>query len=107
MDSIAVWTVIIGIGIGSFALRFIFTGLIGDRPMPDWMLRHLRYTAVAVLPGLVAPLVVFPQATGGELDAPRLSAAVVTLALGYTTKRVILSIFCGAAVLYLGIYLTG
>ena len=48
------WFVIIALGLGSFGLRFVFTGLVGDREMPAWLLRHLRYTAVAILPALVA-----------------------------------------------------
>ena len=53
------WFVIIALGIGSFGLRFVFTGLVGDREMPAWLLRHLRYTAVAILPALVAPQVIW------------------------------------------------
>ncbi|MFU8882517.1 MAG: AzlD domain-containing protein [Rhodobacterales bacterium] len=101
------WTVIILLGLGSFALRFVFLGLIGNRPMPDWVMRHLRYTAVAVLPGLVAPLVVWPSATDGVLDLPRLAAALTTLAIGYLTKNVLAAIFSGAGVLYLLLYLLG
>ena len=33
------WTVIIGLGIGSYALRFAFLGIVGDRPKPPWLLR--------------------------------------------------------------------
>ncbi|SEO83236.1 Branched-chain amino acid transport protein [Salinihabitans flavidus] len=105
IDTGTLWIVIIGLGLGSFALRFFFLGVIGDRPLPRWVLRHLRYTAVAVLPGLVAPLVIWPAATGGSTDIPRLTAALVTLAVGITTKNVLLSIFCGAATLYAGIFL--
>ncbi|MEO0359044.1 MAG: AzlD domain-containing protein, partial [Pseudomonadota bacterium] len=54
------WTVIICLGAGSWGLRFSFLALLGDRNLPDWVLRHLRYTAVAILPGLVMPLVIWP-----------------------------------------------
>ncbi|MEI4232477.1 AzlD domain-containing protein [Roseovarius sp. D22-M7] len=107
IDTIDLWVVIIGLGLGSFALRFVFTGLVGDRPLPAWVLRHLRYTAVAVLPGLVAPLVVWPAATGGSLDAPRMAAAVVTLAAGYFLRNMIVAILLGALTLYGGLALTG
>ena len=55
IDKTTLWTVIIGLGIGSYALRFAFIGIVGNRPMPAWLTRHLRYTAVAILPALVAP----------------------------------------------------
>lgn len=105
IDQTTLWIVIIGLGIGSYVLRFAFIGLVGDRPMPAWLMRHLRYTAVAVLPGLVAPLVMWPAATGGAPDAPRLIAAAVTIATGYVTRNMLLAICLGAGTLYAGLYL--
>ena len=102
-----IWIVLLGLGLGSFGLRFVFLGIIGDRPMPPWVLRHLRYTAVAVLPGLVAPMVMWPPATGGALDAPRLIAAAVTIIAGLLTRNVLAAILSGAAALYLMLYLLG
>ncbi|MEO0750248.1 MAG: AzlD domain-containing protein [Pseudomonadota bacterium] len=107
IDQTTLWTVIIGIGLGSYLFRFGFIGIIGNRPLPPWILRHLRYTAVAVLPGLVAPLVLWPPATGGELDAPRLAAAVVTVGVGITTRNPLIAIIFGACTLYAGLYLAG
>ncbi len=106
-DPVTSWTIIIGLAIGSYALRFVFIGLVGDRPMPPWLLRHLRYTAVAIIPALIAPLVVWPTATGGQPDAPRMAAAAVALATGLFTKNVIAAIFSGAATLYGLLYLLG
>jgi len=107
IEKSTLWTVIILLGLGSFGLRFMFTGLVGNRPMPAWVLRHLRYTAVAVLPGLVAPLVVWPAATGGEPDMPRMAAALVTLATGLITRNVFVAILAGAATLFGGLALLG
>ncbi|GLT09342.1 AzlD domain-containing protein [Sulfitobacter sp. PR48] len=107
IDKTTLWIVIIGLGLGSFFLRFVFTGLVGNRAMPEWLLRHLRYTAVAVLPALVAPQVLWPNATGGEFDPARLAAATVTLAVGVLTKNVIGAILSGAATLYGLLYLLG
>ena len=106
-DPITTWVVIIGLGIGSFALRFVFLGLVGDRAMPEWVLRHLRYTAVAILPALVAPLVLWPAATDGELDPARLAAAAATIASGILTRNVFAAIGAGAATLYGLLYLLG
>lgn len=101
------WLIIAALGIGSFALRFVFLGWIGDRELPPFVLRHLRYTAVAVLPALVTPLVLWPRATGGEPDPARLAAAATTLVVGALTRSVIGAIFAGAVVLYGVIYLMG
>jgi branched-subunit amino acid transport protein len=95
-----IWAIIAALAIGTFALRYSFLGLAGRRRFPDWLLRHLRYTPVAVLPGLIAPLVLFPAATGGTMEPARLMAAAVTLGLGLWTKSVLWAILGGAATLF-------
>ncbi len=104
-DQGTIWTIIIAMALGSFALRFVFIGLIGDRPLPPWLLRHLRYTAVAILPALVLPLAIWPTATGGEPDLARLLAALVTLLVGVITKSVIAAMLAGAGTLIGLLYL--
>ena len=98
MNDTQLWIVIWALGLGSFGLRFVFLGMVGDRALPAWALRHLRYTAVAVLPALVAPLVVWPTATQGEPDPLRLATAAATLAVGYLTKNLFLAMGVGAGV---------
>ncbi|WP_208349586.1 AzlD domain-containing protein [Pseudaestuariivita rosea] len=102
-----IWLVIVILGLGTFLIRFSFLGLIGDRQLPEWFLRHLRYTSVAVLPGLVAPLVVWPAATDGQLDPARLTAAGMAVLVGVVTKNVIASIFAGGLTLYAMLFLLG
>ncbi|MFK7753898.1 MAG: AzlD domain-containing protein [Sedimentitalea sp.] len=107
LDRIQLWTVIAALAFGSYGLRFFFIGLVGNRALPDWFLRHLRYTAVAMLPALVAPLVVWPTATDGSPDAARMSAAVATLIVGSLTHNVLAAIATGAVTLYTLLYLLG
>ncbi|MEN8894363.1 AzlD domain-containing protein [Planktotalea arctica] len=99
IDRTELWIVIIGLGLGSFALRFAFTGLVGNRQLPAWLMRHLRYTAVGILPAIIAPAVLWPAAMGGNYDLPRISAALVTLALGLVWKNVVGAILGGIATL--------
>lgn len=101
------WLVIVLLGAGTFLIRFSFLGIIGDRPMPRWVLRALRYTPVAVIPGLVAPLVLWPAATDGEPDPARLTAAAVTVAVGAITKNVLAAIIVGAVTLFGMLWLLG
>jgi branched-subunit amino acid transport protein len=101
IDDTTLWIVILGLGAGSFLLRFAFLGLVGDRPLPPWLLRHLRYTAVAVLPALVAPLVLWPAATGGAPDPMRLAAAFATLAVAVLFRNIFAAMMTGAAVMAL------
>lgn len=106
IDRTTLWIVILGLGAGSFLLRFTFLGFVGDRPLPDWLLRHLRYTAVAILPALVGPLVVFSGENGGT-DPTRVLAAVATVGAGIITKNVFAAIGAGALTLFALVYLLG
>lgn len=102
-----IWVIIAVLAVGTYLIRYSFLGIIGDRPLPEWVLRHLRYTPVAVLPALVAPQVIWPSATGGETDLARLLAAIATFGIGYTTKNTLAAIAAGLAVLFLAISLIG
>lgn len=106
-DDPKIWLVIALLGVGTFLIRFSFLGLIGNKPLAPWIMRALRYTPVAVIPGLVAPLVLWPGATGGEPDPARLVAAAVTLVVGTLTKNVIYGVLSGAGALYLMLWLLG
>jgi branched-subunit amino acid transport protein len=102
-DTAEIWAIIVILGIGTFLIRFSFLGLIGDRPMPPLILRLLRFTPVAVLPGMVAPLVLWPAATAGQSDPARMIAALVTISVGIWSRNVIWAICAGIAALYLGL----
>lgn len=95
-----VWIVIIGLGLGTYLIRFSFLGLIGGRELPEWFLRHLRYVAVAVMPALITPLVIWPEATQGELDPARLIAALAAFVIGIRFSSVIGAILAGMISLY-------
>ena len=101
-----IWFTILTLGAGTFLLRYSFLGAIGSRPMPQWFLRMLRYTAVAVLPALAAPLVVWPAATHGQTNPVRLAAAAATLIAGFATRNTLAAIVAGAATLMVGFYLS-
>jgi branched-subunit amino acid transport protein len=107
IDKTTLWTVIILLGVGSFALRFSFLGRVGDRPMPAWLVRSLRYTAVAILPAMIAPMIAFSNEAGTGPDPSRWAAALMTLFIGATTKNVIFALFAGAATLGVSLYFFG
>jgi branched-subunit amino acid transport protein len=102
-----VWLVILVLGIGTYLIRLSFLGLIGDRELPPWSLRLLRFVPVAVLPALVAPLVVWPAATGGAADPPRMLAAAAALGVGAWSRNVLAAIAAGMATLYAALWLIG
>ena len=101
MSDFSIWMMILALGVGTFLIRFSFLGLLGGRELPEWLVRHLRYVPVAVLPGLIAPMVAWPEATGGALDPARSLAALTALAIGAWFRSVLGAIFGGMAALYL------
>jgi len=105
-DPAKIWTIIILLGIGTYLIRVSFLAIIGNRELPQWAMRHLNYVGVAVLPGLIAPLLVWPEATGGVLDAPRLLAALAALVFGMWRRSALWSVIAGFATLYLMLFLT-
>ncbi|MGP9803821.1 AzlD domain-containing protein [Paracoccus sp. NSM] len=100
-----IWAVIVLLGIGTYLIRWSFLGALGGRAMAGWVLRLLRYTPVAVLPALVAPLVVWPAATDGQPDPARMAAALATLGVGVLTRNVMLAILAGGGTLFGLLYL--
>lgn len=102
-----VWGIIVALGIGTYLIRFSFLGILGDRQFPGWALRMLRYTPVAVLPGLVAPMILWPAATDGQPDPARLIAAATVLGIGLVTRNVLAGIVAGLVALYAMLYLLG
>lgn len=104
-SDLTIWLIIAALGVGTFILRWSFLGPLGRRKFPDWVMRMLRYTPVAVLPALVAPLVTWPAATDGQPDPARLAAAAATLVIGMATRNVLLAILAGGLTLAGALYL--
>ena len=100
-----IWLVIVLLAIGTYLIRFSFIGILGDRDLSPFTLKLLRFVPVSVMPGLVAPLVLWPEATGGQTDPARLTAALAALLVGALAKSVLGAIGVGMAVLYLGLAL--
>lgn len=102
-----IWAIILLLGLGTYLFRFSFLGLIGNRPLPPIVLKLLRYTPVAVLPGMVAPLVLWPAATGGEPDLARGVAALAAFGVGLATRSTIWAMVGGAVALYTLLFALG
>ena len=99
IDPASFWIVTVLLGIGTFLIRFSFLGLIGGRELPGWATRHLRYVGVAVFPAIITPLVLWPDATGGETDPIRVAAALAALVAGVRVS-VVAAIGAGLGTLY-------
>jgi branched-subunit amino acid transport protein len=107
IDKSVLWTVMPLMAVGTYLIRFSFLGFLGATPLPGWLRRALRYTAVAVLPGLVAPAVLWPAATGGDPDPARLIAALATVIAGVATRSMLAGIAAGGLTLFATLALLG
>jgi len=107
LSTTELWIMIAALGLGTFLLRFSFLALLGNRELPDGLLRLLRYTPVAVIPGLMAPQIFLPVAGATGPDPIKLAAAVVTVMVGVWSKNVIGAMIAGVAVLSLLTWLAG
>lgn len=102
-----IWLIIAILAVCTYLIRFSFLGLIGDRAMPPLVMRLLRYTPVAVLPGMVAPLVLWPIATDGVFDPARAIAAICALGGAYIGRNPLWGMLAGGVALYAGLFATG
>ena len=69
-------------GLAHLPSGFSFLGLLGGRELPEWALLHLRYVGVAVFPALFTPLVLWSDATDGDMDPVRIIAAIAAFLVG-------------------------
>lgn len=96
MDSAYVWTVVIGLAVLTYLIRFSFLGLFAGREVPPVLRRALGFVPVTVLPAMVAPMVVY-SAEGGWAEPHRDLAAFATIVVGATSRNLVLSILAGIA----------
>ena len=105
-DTLTIWAVILILALGTFVLRFSFLGGIGKRALPEWAMRGLRYTSVAVLPALVVPGIVWPASPGATPEIVRAAATIATIGVGIVSRSVLYSMLAGFGVLWAGLLLT-
>ena len=95
-----IWLIIGTMAVGTFAIRFSFLGLIGAGAIHPLIERMLRFTPVAVLPGMVAPLVLWPSSAGGEATLWHFMAAAAALGVAYKTRKVVWGMLAGCSIFY-------
>jgi branched-subunit amino acid transport protein len=59
------------------------------------------------MPGLIIPFLIWPDATGGTLDAPRLIAAFAAFGIGIWQQSALWSVIAGIATLYTLMFILG
>ena len=87
LTTIESWTVVFGLAIGTFLIRYSFIGLFADRDMPAWLERALKLMIPAIFAAIVFSGVAM---VGGEVAGwaqwPRYAAAVAGLMAALLTR---------------------
>lgn len=96
MSAAYIWTIIIGLFLASYLIRFSFLGLLGRGAPSPTVERLLRYVPSAVLPALIAPMV-FLDGQGGMAPAHSMIGAGVALAVGLATRHMLATLACAMA----------
>lgn len=92
------WTMILVLGLGTYALRASFIMYFGTRAVPPLAERVLRLVPAAVLAALVAPAVFSVQAGPDPL---RLAAGAVAALVAWRTRSVGWTVLAGMGVLWI------
>ncbi len=91
----------------TFGIRYPVLALLGKAPMPEPVLRALRYVPPAVLTAIIVPAVLLP---GGQLKIANnayLVAGVAAALVSWRSKSLLLTIILGMAALWLWYALVG
>ena len=90
---------IVGMALVTFIVRYPMIALVGRIPLPETLIRALRYVPVAVLTAIIVPTVLMPQ---GELDVSLSNAylygAVAAGLIAWRTRNLLLTIALGMIV---------
>ena len=96
------WLAIIGLAIGTFAIRYSFIGLLAGKQLPPRVDRALQLAVPAIFAALVVPLVVMQA---GRFDAasrwPYIVAAAVTGLIAWWRRGMLLPLLAGMTTLHI------
>lgn len=96
-----VWTMITGIGLISFAIRFLPIILIARLGLPERFKRALTFVPPAVMTAIITPALFF---AGGAptiaIDVPRLAAAAFAAVIAWRTRSVLWTVVLGMCALW-------
>jgi branched-subunit amino acid transport protein len=86
-----------GMALVTFGVRYPVMVLVGKIPLPQPVLRALKFVPTAVLTAIIAPAVIFPHSAQPEFTPTNeyLVAAVVAVLVAWRSRNVLLTILVG------------
>lgn len=103
LDSVSI---IFGMFVVTFGVRFVLFARAHKVVVPDWLERALKFVPVAVLTAIITPMVfVLNGQLTLSLGNPWLWGAVAAFAIGIWRQQQLLTISVGVLVFFLGKYL--
>lgn len=95
------WLAIIGLAIGTFAIRYSFIGLLAGKKLPPRFERALQLAVPAIFAALVVPLILFQGNTLNlTMRWPHAVAAIITGIYAWWRGGMLLSLVIGMASLH-------
>ena len=95
------WLAIIGLAIGTFAIRYSFIGLLAGKKLPPRFERALQLAVAAIFAALVVPLILLHA---GEFNLnlrwPHIVAALVTGVYAWWRGGMLISLVIGMVTLH-------
>ena len=100
MSDLYIWTVILGLAALTYLNRISFLGLLAGRDVPLWARRALAFVPSAVLPAIIAPMVLIDRSDGGLTPPSLWLASAAAMIVGALTRNMIATILIGLAALH-------
>lgn len=97
MSAMAVWTVIIGLGLATGLIRYSFLGLLQGIAVPERVKTALNFVPVTVLPAIAAPMVVYAPRSEDWAEPHRWLAGLAALAAGIALRNMVAAVVAGMA----------
>ena len=102
------WLAIVGLAIGTFAIRYSFIGLLAGKKLSPRVERALQLAVPAIFAALVIPLIIFH---GNQLNlaqrGPHLLAAVIAGSYAWWRGGMLLPLIIGMSTLHALLWLRG
>ncbi len=102
MTTLDSWLVVLGLGLGTFLIRYSFIGLFANRDMPEWLEHGLKLIVPAIFAAIVASGVAISAGQFGGWELwPRYAAAVLAFGVALRFKgNILMTVITGMLALH-------